>query len=199
MAIQKRASIELSDADRARLERIRDHPSTRQKHAWRANIVLHLGAGHGLIGDRCAGRGCRSRRSGAGGTGSARRGSTGSCAMPRVRRERSRSPGSGRRRWWSLAMSPPPSAGFALDAAGAGGADGRHGEFSTVRKASCKSARPQAAPGQDLQGLARSRGSRSRSGTWWASASTRPTTPWCSRWTKRRRFRLSGGRRGPCR
>jgi len=49
MARSTRERIVLTDAERERLERIRDHPSSLQKHAWRANIVLHPGSGLGLM------------------------------------------------------------------------------------------------------------------------------------------------------
>ena len=49
MAWSRKTQITLSDAERARLERIRNHPQTPRKHAWRAHIILELGAGCGLV------------------------------------------------------------------------------------------------------------------------------------------------------
>ncbi len=49
MARSKRETIILSGEERERLERIRDHPSSLRRHAWRADIVLHLGSGSGLM------------------------------------------------------------------------------------------------------------------------------------------------------
>ena len=39
----------LLGADRQRLEEVRAHPQSPQKHVWRARIILTLGAGHGLF------------------------------------------------------------------------------------------------------------------------------------------------------
>ena len=44
-----RQKITLSDADRKRLEGIMTNPRSRQKHAWRAHIILELGSGCGLV------------------------------------------------------------------------------------------------------------------------------------------------------
>ena len=44
-----RTEIRLSDGERKRLEQVAGHPRSLQKHAWRARIVLALGAGHGLV------------------------------------------------------------------------------------------------------------------------------------------------------
>ena len=44
-----RQGIELSDAERERLEGIMNNPQTLQKHAWRAQIILELGTGCGLV------------------------------------------------------------------------------------------------------------------------------------------------------
>ncbi|MDE2793168.1 MAG: IS630 family transposase [Paracoccaceae bacterium] len=44
-----RQGIELSDAERERLEGIMNNPQTLRKHAWRAHIILELGAGCGLV------------------------------------------------------------------------------------------------------------------------------------------------------
>ncbi len=47
MAQSTRSPVILSAADRQRLEEVRDHPQSPQKHVWRARIILTLGAGHG--------------------------------------------------------------------------------------------------------------------------------------------------------
>ncbi len=49
MAKSTRPPVILSAADRQRLEEVRDHPQSLQKHVWRARIILTLGAGHGLF------------------------------------------------------------------------------------------------------------------------------------------------------
>ena len=49
MAKSKRQQIVLSRQDRARLERIRTNPQTILKHVQRADIILHLGDGCGLV------------------------------------------------------------------------------------------------------------------------------------------------------
>ena len=48
MAKSRKEQITLSDEERARLERLMNHPQTLRKHAWRAHIILELGAGCGL-------------------------------------------------------------------------------------------------------------------------------------------------------
>ncbi len=47
----RKTSITLSDADRIRLERIKTAPQSLLKRIVRADIVLHLGSGHGLARD----------------------------------------------------------------------------------------------------------------------------------------------------
>ena len=49
MAKSRRQGITLSDRERTRLGEIAGHPQTRQKHAWRARIVLEPGSGCGLV------------------------------------------------------------------------------------------------------------------------------------------------------
>ena len=50
MAVYRRPQIVLSEEDRRRLERIKSNPQSLVKHVWRANIILHLGDGFGLVG-----------------------------------------------------------------------------------------------------------------------------------------------------
>ena len=45
MAKSKRTPIELTDEERARLKSIRDDGKSQRKHAWRADIILHIASG----------------------------------------------------------------------------------------------------------------------------------------------------------